>query len=130
MPPLELKLNKPCNDCPYRKDAPLQKWAKEEFEDLAKNENEKQAFRSYGCHKKNGSYCIGWLVANKRLNDNYESARDGVFPSIAYSTTFATLRMSGMEGMLDEIDKNTPPLYRTVKEMILANYPQLKINDL
>lgn len=31
MQPLELKLKKPCNDCPYRKDSPLQKWAPEQI---------------------------------------------------------------------------------------------------
>lgn len=53
--------NEPCSSCPYRKDAPLQFWAKEEFDNL--QEKEKSTFGTvFQCHKKDGSICKGWLM--------------------------------------------------------------------
>jgi hypothetical protein len=51
----------PCKSCPYRKDAVLRLWAKEEFERLLESDSDYFGV-TYGCHKKNGSICVGWLM--------------------------------------------------------------------
>lgn len=51
----------PCNTCPYRKDVTQQHWHKEEFEKLLTNENDFMG-KVYGCHKKDGNVCVGWLM--------------------------------------------------------------------
>lgn len=58
---------KPCGDCPYRKDAPLKLWHREEFEKLLASENT-QFGSIYGCHKQNGQGCVGWLLDQLRRN--------------------------------------------------------------
>ena len=104
----------PCNNCPYRKDAPLKLWHKSEFEKLLIQEQE-QFGSIYNCHKNNGSICIGWLMKQSENN----------FPCI-------TLRIAMIKKKIDKeyFDRlNSPaPLYKNVKEMIKANYPNLKIN--
>jgi len=107
--PFECK--KPCNNCPYRKDAPLQHWDKFEYEKLLKQEND--YFGSvYGCHKNNGSTCIGWLMKQNENN----------FPSIALRLSLSTNKVS--REYLDSL--NSPSeLYKDVHEMIKANYPEI-----
>jgi hypothetical protein len=101
----------PCGNCPYRKDAPRQLWAKEEFEGLLKNESS-QFGAVYKCHKQNGSACIGWLI----------NQRDRNLPSIA-------LRISLMKNNVTpeylESLKSTKPMFKTVQAMVRANFPQL-----
>jgi hypothetical protein len=58
---LEFKCTTPCNNCPYRKDAPLQHWSEDEFKDLIKNDGDYMG-TVYGCHKNNGTVCVGWLI--------------------------------------------------------------------
>jgi hypothetical protein len=102
---------KPCGNCPYRKDAPLQHWSVEEFKELKASEGS-QFGKVYGCHKKNGSTCIGWLM---KQDENY-------FPSIALRMTLSK------EGVTREyLDRLSSPseLYDTVDDMIKANYPNL-----
>ncbi len=58
---LSFKCTTPCNNCPYRKDAPLQHWNILEFKDLLTNGND-WIGKVYACHKKNGAVCVGWLM--------------------------------------------------------------------
>jgi hypothetical protein len=101
----------PCNNCPYRKDAPLAHWSIEEFKQLLEWEDS-QLGTVYGCHKKDGSVCIGWLMN--------QDERD--FPSIM-------LRISlSRHGITREyLDSLTCPSERfdTVQEMCAANFPEL-----
>lgn len=106
------KCEQPCSNCPYRKDAPLRHWAVEEFLNL--KEKEKDHFGAvFGCHKKNGSVCVGWLIKQDERN----------FPSIALRITLLKHKVD--RGYLDKL--NSPsPLFESVDEMIIANYPELK----
>ncbi len=101
----------PCNNCPYRKDAPLRLWAIEEFEQLL--EYEKDFLGAvYGCHKKDGSVCRGWLIDQ----DN----RD--FPSIRLRLALRKAEIT--REYLDSLHSQTP-LYESVEDMIFANFPEL-----
>lgn len=51
----------PCGDCPYRRDAPLGKWDPREFVELEKSDMD-LASPMYGCHKKDGTLCRGWVI--------------------------------------------------------------------
>ena len=59
---LRFGMNKPCDNCPYRKDAPLAYWDKLEFEGLLKSADDPMTESIYGCHKQNGCVCVGWLM--------------------------------------------------------------------
>jgi hypothetical protein len=101
----------PCKDCPYRTDAPLAKWAIEEFKDLLLNDKS-QLGACYNCHQKNGSVCRGWLMDQDRR----------YFLSIALR-----IKMS-KDGITREyLDAlHSPiPLYDSMEDMIEANYPEL-----
>lgn len=101
----------PCENCPYRKDAPLKLWHKEEFAKLLETEAEQFA-PIYYCHKKDGHICVGYLMMQDK---NY-------FPNI-------NLRLSLSKNNVtrDYLDKLLCklPLYKTTKEMIRANFPEL-----
>lgn len=106
--------SQPCNNCPYRKDAPLKLWHKSEYEKLLKTED-KQFAPVYNCHKNNGSICIGWLMKQ--------------FENGCPNLTLRMVIISKKVGKEYFDSLNSPsPLYKNVKEMIRANYPRLKIN--
>lgn len=101
----------PCGNCPYRTDAPLQHWDKSEYEKLLATENDYMG-SVYGCHKNNGNVCIGWLM---KQDENR-------FPSIMLRISLSKNNIT--REYLDKL--NSPsPLYKTVKDMIVANYPEL-----
>ncbi len=66
----------------------------------------------YGCHKKNGDVCVGWLMMQDKNG----------FPSIALR-----LKLSRENVTRDYLDKLNSPseMYATTEEMISANYPEL-----
>lgn len=102
---------KPCGSCPYRTDVPTAHWAREEFADLLKTERDPLG-RVYGCHKKNGSICVGWLMN-----------QDGRgFPSIALRMALSAHGVT--REYLDRL-KSPAPLYESVEEMVRANFPEL-----
>lgn len=109
---LKFDCKKPCSNCPYRKDAPLQHWDIEEFRNLLKYEND-YIGTVYQCHKKNGNICAGWMI-NQIENH---------FPSIQ-------LRIKMMKERLtpSDLEKFSSPheMYSTVIEMCFANFPELK----
>lgn len=98
----------PCNNCPYRKDAPLRLWSIEEFKDLLANENDYMG-ATYGCHKQDGKLCTGWLM-------NQDQRR---FPSIALRMFLSKNNVT--REFLDSL-KSEAPMFKTVKEMCEANY--------
>ena len=62
----------PCKSCPYRRDAPLNLWSNEEFEDLLASERTQKG-TTYGCHeygkrREQAQVCVGWLL-NQRENN-------------------------------------------------------------
>jgi hypothetical protein len=101
----------PCSRCPYRKDVKLAHWNVEEYKDLLKNENSMLG-AVYGCHKKDGTVCTGWIM-------NQDKNR---FPSIM-------LRISLTKNNITRefLDSLTCPveMYDTVQEMAKSNYPEL-----
>jgi hypothetical protein len=101
----------PCNNCPYRTDAPLQHWDKSEYIKLLALENDTMG-GIYGCHKNNGSTCIGWLMKQDENN----------FPSIKLRISLSKNNVT--REYLDSLH-SPAPLYASVKEMINANYPDL-----
>jgi hypothetical protein len=101
----------PCGNCPYRTDAPLQFWSKQEFVDLLASENEYLG-KVYQCHKNNGSICVGWLIDQDHRR----------FPSIALRLVLSERQIT--REYLDEL-KSPTPLYSSVREMIEANFPEI-----
>lgn len=108
---MEFKGTNPCKDCPYRTDAPLQKWDKGHFADLLKNDADYMG-ALYHCHKNNGTVCRGWLMD--------QDARR--FPSIMLR--MALSRQGITREYLDRLHCRSP-LYETVQKMVEANYPEL-----
>lgn len=105
------KCNKPCGNCPYRTDAPLKLWAKEEFIDLKNKENDTMG-AVYGCHKKDGTVCRGWLI---KQDEKY-------LPSIALRIALSQNNVT--REYMDSLS-SPKPLYETVDDMIKANYPEI-----
>lgn len=103
------KCKTPCANCPYRKDAPLAHWSVDEFIDLQNSENDYMG-KVYGCHKKNGSTCIGWLMNQDKRN----------MPSIALRISL--IKNNVKRKYLDSLYCKSE-MFETVKEMINANYP-------
>jgi hypothetical protein len=101
----------PCSNCPYRTDAPLQHWHISEFQRLLESEKD-QFGTTFGCHKQNGSICIGWLM---KQDENY-------FPSIALRLSLSKNNIT--REYLDSLH-SPAPLYKDVKTMVMANFPQL-----
>lgn len=101
----------PCSNCPYRTDAPTKHWHKSEFETLIESETD-QLGRVYGCHKNNGSVCVGWLMKQDENN----------LPSI--SLRLALSRHNITRTYMDSLH-SPEPLFKSVAEMIKANFPQL-----
>ena len=63
-------MTRPCENCPYRKDAPRHHWSVEEFESVL--EGERSDFgKTFACHKqaslsaKERGFCAGWLLDQK-----------------------------------------------------------------
>lgn len=104
----------PCNNCPYRTDAPLKLWDKSEFETLLNSETD-QLGNVYSCHKNNGSVCVGWLMKQDENN----------FPSIMLRIALSKHKVT--REYLDAL-KSPAPLYKTVKQMIRANFPSILRN--
>lgn len=102
----------PCNNCPYRKDAPLQHWSIDEFKDLIAKDSSYMG-ATYGCHKNDGKLCTGFVM---------DQDKRGV-PSIALRIKF------GRDGTgIADLDtlKCKSKLFKSIKEMAGANYPELK----
>ena len=58
----------PCGSCPYRKDVPAGRWAREEYEKLPLYDGEtwEQPFGLFMCHQRDGCLCGGWLMTHDR----------------------------------------------------------------
>lgn len=101
----------PCKDCPYRIDAPLKKWHIDHFSDLLNNDTSMLG-AVYSCHKKDGSVCRGWLMdQDKRY-----------FPS--NMLRLQLIKENVTRAYLDKLHCKTP-LYNSLKDMCIANYPEL-----
>lgn len=104
---LKFKSNTPCENCPYRKDAPKKLWHKSEFERLL--DNDKRQFSPvYGCHKKNNSVCVGWLMNQDERN----------FPNINLRMLF--LKENITREFLDTLHCPSER-YESIEEMVQEN---------
>lgn len=101
----------PCNNCPYRKDAPLGHWSIEEFKDLLEKESDYMG-ATYGCHKNDGHVCVGWLMNQDKRN----------FPSIALRLSLSRNKVT--RKYLDSLTCKSE-MFDTVEEMCEANFPEL-----
>lgn len=108
---MEFKCKTPCKNCPYRKDAPLQLWSKDEFSDLIKKDADYMG-ATYGCHKNNGSVCVGWLMDQDKRN----------FPSIMLRLSLSKSHVT--REYLDSLYCKTE-LFKSIQEMAHANFPKL-----
>ena len=111
---------KPCEACPYRKDAPKGFWAPQEFLSLVRNDHPMGA--TFGCHlnsaRKEQDACVGWLADQKRR---------GV-PNARLAWTIQGVPGIGVrEGCVadaarfEAIDETDPNLYGSIDEMVLDN---------
>lgn len=105
------KPTQPCGNCPYRKDAPLQLWHREEFARLLANDK-LQFAPLYDCHKKNGHVCVGWLM-------NQDERR---FPNINLRMKLSKENITGeyLDSLICSSER-----YSTIEEMVEANFPEL-----
>jgi hypothetical protein len=110
-------MKEPCASCPYRRDAPLQLWAREEFVRLLETDAEPFPGALYACHGTGKlpqkRVCGGWLLDQKRRG----------CPSIA-------LRLSLLSDdtavvCLETITDGGHPLYDSIEDMVDANFPEL-----
>lgn len=110
----------PCKDCPYRLDAPLQKWDRSHFASLLGSDTDKWG-KVFDCHKANGSVCVGWLMMQAKNN----------MPSMHLRMMLAKEYTDGnlKEGHVDSLYIKKGGMYASAKEMIAANYPLLLINE-
>lgn len=109
---MDFKKKSPCQNCPYRKDAPLALWSIEEFVDLLKHERS-QMGTVYGCHKKDGNVCVGWLM-------NQDENR---IPSIMLRLQLSQKKID--RKFMDSLNCKSER-FETIEEMIVANYPELE----
>jgi len=110
--PLKFDKREPCASCPYRTDAPLELWHREEFEKLLAAERT-QWGTQYGCHefrkrRDEAQVCIGWLISQRERN----------VPSIALRLTL--IRSEEAQRCIKEAS-SPAPLYETIEEMCEAN---------
>lgn len=101
----------PCNNCPYRKDAPLQHWSIDEFRDLLANDKT-QLGAVYGYHKNDGKLCTGFVMNQDKRG----------IPSIKLRTALIADRVA--VGDLDTLYCESE-MFNTIEEMSIANYPEL-----
>lgn len=103
--------SRPCQNCPYRTDAPLQLWAVEEFENLVANEGAELG-TFYNCHKNDGCVCVGWLMKQDQAG----------LPSIRLRMSLSRHKVpvAYLDGLNSPAD-----LYPDVLSMCRANYPKV-----
>ena len=100
----------PCNNCPYRLDAPLQLWSIEEFRDLMKHDEQWGGI--YGCHKKDGHVCVGWLMKQDEMR----------IPNLRMRMALSSANVT--REYMDALNCKTG-LYNTLEDMVQANFPEL-----
>lgn len=101
----------PCDNCPYRTDAPIRLWHKDEF--LKVLNSEQTSFgKVFQCHKKDDHVCVGYLMKQDERG----------FPNINIRILLSKYNVT--REYLDRIFCKVP-LYPTTISMIRANFPEL-----
>jgi hypothetical protein len=104
----------PCGSCPYRKDAPIALWHREEYESVFRSETTTDPLDGtiYGCHatlRKEPQVCAGWLL---------DQQRRGV-PSIRLR--LALMRNDAAVAALEAVNDGGHQMYDSALEMCAAN---------
>jgi len=121
----------PCADCPYRKDAPLAKWHREEFEKVRRSRAAEQSGGVYerlhsgtfACHKhaalpdKERGWCAGWAIMQQREGVPSLPLRFQLMRSPEDAADFEALTSSGLE------------LFSSTEEMLEANCEADTLDD-
>jgi len=107
---------KPCEACPYRKDAPKGVWADREFLNLVRNDH--SMGNTFGCHlntaREEQDVCVGWLADQKRRgvpNIQQRVALTGLMAPVSPPEV----------ARFEAVDENDANLYKSIDEMVLAN---------
>lgn len=104
----------PCQNCPYRIDAPRRLWHRSEFEKVLEAERD-EIGKVFNCHKQIGlepvarGLCAGWLLDQKKRN----------VPSIALRMIL--LRDPSAVSALEAVHATGLRMFRTVRAMCRAN---------
>ena len=67
-------MDRPCENCPYRTDAPRQLWHPDEFRKVRASEQDPVMGAMFDCHKGKDRLqaehrlCVGWLLDQKKRN--------------------------------------------------------------
>lgn len=112
---MRFERKQPCNNCPYRKDAPKAHWSIEEFKDLLRNDADHFG-TTYGCHKKDDHVCVGWLMDQVKRN----------IPSIALRIALMKNKVS--REYLNAL-RSPSKMFSSVREMCIANFKKLRANN-
>jgi hypothetical protein len=105
---------RPCENCPYRKDAPRRLWHRTEFEKVLMSEVDEFG-KIFNCHKQQElpaaerGFCAGWLLDQKKR---------GV-PSIALRMELITAPDAGPA--FDKVHAKGLKLFKDVETMCKAN---------
>jgi len=106
----------PCENCPYRKDAPLRLWDAAEFRGVLDAERS-QFGKVYACHKQKAlppeerGFCAGWLLDQKRRG----------LPSIALRLKLSHDKTGEAAAALKAVNSGGHKMFRTVQAMCRAN---------
>ena len=104
----------PCENCPYRMDAPRKYWHRSEFEKVLRSERQHMG-TTFACHKQydlpagERGFCAGWLLDQKKRG----------LPSIALR--IALMNDRDAQAALDRVTNAGFKMFRTVKAMCRAN---------
>lgn len=107
-------MTRPCENCPYRMDAPRGHWSREEFQKVL--ESEADYFGTvFACHKQidlprsQRGFCAGWLLNQKQRN----------IPSIALRMVL--IRDESAREALEKVSAAGLRMFRSVAAMCRAN---------
>jgi hypothetical protein len=108
---------KPCEACPYRKDAPKGLWAPQEFLNLVRNDH--AMGNAFGCHlnsaREEQDVCVGWLADQKRRGV------PNVRQRLVLSGEMAPASSPPEVARFEAVDESDANLYESIDEMVLAN---------
>lgn len=96
---------RPCESCPYRRDAPAGLWTADEYEKLPDYDKEpmwEQPAAAFYCHQQDGRLCAGWVACHSAQHHGHVLALR-MMPGgreIAEYTTDVPVFASGTEAAL------------------------------
>lgn len=117
LPPKKVHMTKPCENCPYRQDAPRNLWNRREFEGVLDGERSPLG-KIFACHKqaafedpRRRGFCAGWFLDQKKRN----------FPSILLRAAFSSMGDEATTALVEACNAEGLELFDSVDEMCRAN---------